>query len=160
MFYNKSMVSTLPKDFGELLTMAATDGLAITADWFHNYMWVPAFGAQFLDANNKVVLDTSGGVCRLTPTSSRYVNRRALPAIPTTAIWTFCSARARQHSASRGHGLREINRRPWRGQCGRDGCSVDSLPDYPHPWNQSEMIQININATTQKRLQPCVSSNI
>ena len=46
LFYNKTKITTPPTDWDELLSMAETNGLALTADWFHNYMWLPAFGAK------------------------------------------------------------------------------------------------------------------
>jgi arabinogalactan oligomer/maltooligosaccharide transport system substrate-binding protein len=61
LFYNKSKVQSEPKDFDELLAMAKEYGMAITANWFHNYMWGPAFGAKFFDENNKIVIDSPEG---------------------------------------------------------------------------------------------------
>ncbi len=151
MYYNKTMVDTLPSDFAQLLNMAATDGLAITADWFHNYMWVPAFGAQFLDANNKCVLDTSGAAdafayfkqvcdspgvtCDTNDGDMDILFRQGQAAFRFQGPWIAGDAIA---------------------DLGEGNVGVTAIPPipsetYPRPWNQSEMIQINVNATDAEK---------
>lgn len=148
--YNKSMVPTEPKDFGELLTMAKDSKMAITADWFHNYMWGPAFGAKFMDENSKVVIDSPEG------------------AAAYTYFKTVCKSDGVTCDANDGD-MDTLFRQgevafriqgPWASgdfvkDLGADNVAVMAVPPIPgqsspHPWNQSEMASININATPEE----------
>ena len=147
MFYNTSMVDTPPADFDELLSMAAEHGLAITADWFHNYMWGPAFGAQFFDDNYKVVIDSDAGaqayayfktvcesegvVCDGNDGDMDTLFRQGEVAFRFQGPWMAGDAIA---------------------DLGAENVAVTAIPtipgeDFPRPWNQSEMISMNVDAT-------------
>ncbi|MBN1119561.1 MAG: extracellular solute-binding protein [Anaerolineae bacterium] len=150
LFYNKSMVDTPPADFDELLAQAADSGLAITADWFHNYMWGPAFGAQFFDADLKVVIDSAEGA-----EAYAYLNTVCdSPGVTCDGNDGDMDTLFRQGEvAFRIQG-------PWASgdfvtDLGADNVGVMAIPmipgkDYPRPWNQSEMMSINVNATEEE----------
>ena len=146
LFYNKSMVSSEPKDFDELLAIAKEKGLAITADWFHNYMWGPAFGAKFFDENYKVILDSPQGaeayeyfrkvcksegvVCDGNDGDMDTLFRQGQVAFRIQGPWAS------------GDFIKDL---------GADNVGVMAVPIIPgkatpRPWNQSEMGSININA--------------
>jgi maltose-binding protein MalE len=150
MFYNKSMVETPPADFDELLGMAAEHGLAITADWFHNYMWGPAFGATFFDADYKVVLDSPEGakaysylkqvcesegvVCDANDGDMDTLFRQGEVAFRIQGPWAS------------GDAIKDL---------GVENVGVMAIPEIPgagnpRPWNQSEMISINVDATPEE----------
>lgn len=60
LFYNTSMISEPPTDSDEMLALAAEHGLAITADWYHNFGFVGAFGGQLFDEDYRCILDQGG----------------------------------------------------------------------------------------------------
>jgi arabinogalactan oligomer/maltooligosaccharide transport system substrate-binding protein len=147
MFYNTSMIDTPPADFDELLTMAADNGLAITADWFHNYMWGPAFGAQFFDDNYKVVIDSEAG-------ASAYAYFKQV----CESDGVTCDPNDGDMDTLFRQG--EVAFRfqgPWMAgdaiaDLGEENVAVTAIPqipgeDFPRPWNQSEMISVNVDAT-------------
>ncbi|HEX2979928.1 MAG TPA: extracellular solute-binding protein [Anaerolineaceae bacterium] len=150
MVYNKSKVTTEPKDFDELLTMAADNGLAITADWFHNYMWGPAFGAKFFDENNKVVIDSPEGaeayayfkkVCE-----SKGVTCDSNDGDMDTLFRQGEAAFRIQGPWASGDFIADL---------GADNVGVMAIPTIPgkaapRPWNQSEMASLNVNATPEE----------
>ncbi len=151
LFYNKSMVDTEPADFDALLAAAADGGLAITADWFHNYMWGPAFGATFLDGDNKMVLDSAEGaeayayfdsvcksdgvVCDANDGDMDTLFRQGEVAFRIQGPW------------SSGDFVTDLS---------ADNVGVMAIPTIPgkaapRPWNQSEMGSINANATPEEQ---------
>jgi arabinogalactan oligomer/maltooligosaccharide transport system substrate-binding protein len=151
MFYNTSMVDTPPEDFDQLLQMAAENGMALTADWFHNYMWAPTFGAQFFDENYKVVVDSPEGaeaysyfkqVCE-----SEGVTCDANDGDMDTLFRQGEVAFRLQGPWASGDFIADL---------GEENVAVTNIPqipgqDFPHPWNQSEMISMNVDATDQER---------
>jgi len=147
LFYNKSIVSTPPADFDELLAMAANDGLAITAGWFHNFMWVPGFDAQLFDADYKCVLDTSGAAAGFeylkTVCDSDGVTCDANDGDMDTLFRSGAAAFRIQGPWMSGDAIADL---------GAENVGVVRVPPVPgagdpSPWNQSEMIQINANAS-------------
>lgn len=150
LFYNKSMVETPPADFDELLAMAAEHGLAITADWFHNYMWAPAFGANFFDADYKVVLDSPEGA-----KAYGYLKQVC------ESEGVICDANDGDMDTLFRQG--EVAFRiqgPWASgdvinDLGVENVGVMTVPAIPgagnpRPWNQSEMISMNVDATPEE----------
>lgn len=146
MFYNTSMVDSPPEDFDALLASAAENGLAITADWFHNYMWGPAFGAEFFDENNAVVIDSEAG-------AAAYAYFKQV----CESEGVVCDANDGDMDTLFRQG--EVAYRfqgPWMAgdaiaDLGAENVAVAAIPpipgqDYPHPWNQSEMISVNVDA--------------
>jgi arabinogalactan oligomer/maltooligosaccharide transport system substrate-binding protein len=147
LFYNKSMVETPPTDFDQLLSMAADHGLAITADWFHNYMWVPAFGAQLFDENYKCVLDTTGAAAAFaylkTVCDSPGVTCDGNDGDMDTLFRTGQVAFRIQGNWLSGDAANDL---------GEANVGVARIPTItghgdPRPWNQSEMASISVNAT-------------
>ncbi|NLF00202.1 MAG: extracellular solute-binding protein [Anaerolineales bacterium] len=147
LFYNKSVIDTPPKDFDELLAMAADHGLALTADWFHNYMWVPAFGAELFDDNYKCVLDTSGAAAAFeyykTVCDSPGVTCDGNDGDMDTLFRSGEAAFRIQGPWMSGDAITDL---------GAENVGVMRIPTIPgesdpRPWNQSEMIQINVNAS-------------
>jgi arabinogalactan oligomer/maltooligosaccharide transport system substrate-binding protein len=147
LFYNKSMVDSPPADFDELLAMAADGGLAITADWFHNYMWVPAFGAQLFDGDNKCILDTSGAAAGFeylkTVCDSPGVTCDGNDGDMDTLYRSGDAAFRIQGPWMSGDAIADL---------GAENVGVARVPSIPgggdpRTWNQSEMIQINANAS-------------
>lgn len=150
LFYNKAMVDTEPADFDALLAAAAENGMAITADWFHNYMWGPAFGATFLDENNKMVLDSPEGaeayayfdsVCK-----SEGVTCDANDGDMDTLFRQGEVAFRIQGPWASGDFVADL---------GADNVGVMAVPVIPgkaapRPWNQSEMGSINANASPEE----------
>jgi len=150
MFYNKSMVDQPPADFDELLELAAGNGLAITADWFHNYMWGPAFGSQFFDDNFKVVIDSPEGaeaysyfkqVCE-----SEGVTCDANDGDMDTLFRQGQAAFRFQGPWASGDAIADL---------GAENVGVTAIPPIPgkgnpRPWNQSEMISMNVGATPEE----------
>ncbi len=150
MFYNKSMIDTPPADFDQLLEMAAEHGLAITANWFHNYMWGPAFGAKFFDENFKVVIDSAEGakaygflkdVCQ-----SEGVTCDANDGDMDTLFRQGQVAFRIQGPWASGDAINDL---------GADNVGVMAVPEIPgagspRPWNQSEMISMNVGATPEE----------
>lgn len=147
MFYNKSLVETPPADFDELLAAAEELGLAITSDWFHNYMWVSAFGAQLFDDDYRCVLDETGAAegfayfktvcdspgvtCDPNDGDMDILFRQGLAAFRFQGPWIA------------GDAISDL---------GEDNVGATVIPpipgaDYPRTWNQSEMIQISANAS-------------
>ena len=149
-FYNKSKIQTPPADFDELLTLAAEHGLAITADWFHNYMWAPAFGAKLFDDNYKVVIDSPEGakaysyfkqVCE-----SEGVTCDANDGDMDTLFRQGQVAFRIQGPWMAGDAINDL---------GAENVGVMTVPaipgaSAPRPWNQSEMISINVDATPEQ----------
>ena len=150
MFYNKSMVEQPPADFDQLLELAAANGLAITANWFHNYMWGPAFGAQFFDEDNKVIIDSPAGaqaygflkeVCQ-----SEGVTCDANDGDMDTLFRQGQVGFRIQGPWASGDAINDL---------GADNVGVMAVPEIPgvgspHPWNQSEMISMNVDATPEE----------
>ncbi len=150
MFYNKSMVDEPPADFDELLAMAAEHGLAISAIWFHNYMWGPAFGAQFFDDDFKVVIDSPEGaeaysyfkqVCE-----SEGVTCDANDGDMDTLFRQGEVAFRFQGPWASGDAIKDL---------GAENVGVTAVPSIPgkgnpRPWNQSEMISMNVDATPEE----------
>ena len=150
LFYNKSMVQTEPKDFDELLAAAKDNGLAITSDWFHNYMWGPAFGATFLDENNKMVLDSAQG-------AEAYAYFDSV----CKSEGVVCDANDGDMDTLFRQGEAAFRiQGPWASgdfvaDLGADNVGVMAIPVIPgkaapHPWNQSEMGSINVNASPEE----------
>ncbi len=148
--YNKSKITTEPKDFDELLTMAKDNGLAITADWFHNYMWGPAFGATFLDENNKIVLNSPEG-------AAAYAYFKSV----CEADGVTCDANDGDMDTLFRQGQAAFRiQGPWASgdfakDLGADNVGVMAVPaipgqSSPRPWNQSEMASINAVATPEQ----------
>jgi arabinogalactan oligomer/maltooligosaccharide transport system substrate-binding protein len=150
MFYNKSMVETPPADFDELLGMAADSGLAITADWFHNYMWVPAFGAQLFDDGYRCVLGETGAADAFayfkTVCESEGVTCDPNDGDMDTLFRQGEVAFRFQGPWMAGDAIADL---------GAENVGVTRIPPIPgagdpHPWNQSEMVSINVNATPEQ----------
>ncbi len=151
LFYNKSKIATEPKDFEELLALAKDNGMALTADWFHNYMWGPAFGATFLDATNKMVLDSAQGaeayayfdtVCK-----SEGVTCDGNDGDMDTMFRQGQVAFRIQGPWASGDYIKDL---------GVENVGVMAVPAIagkaaPRPWNQSEMGSINVNATAEEK---------
>lgn len=150
MFYNTSLVEAPAADFDELLAQAADVGLAITADWFHNYMWGPAFGAEFFDDNYAVVLDSEEGaaayayfkqvcesegvVCDGNDGDMDTLFRQGEVAYRFQGPWIAGDAIA---------------------DLGEENVAATTIPaipgeDFPRPWNQSEMISLNVDASEEE----------
>jgi maltose-binding protein MalE len=150
MFYNTSMIDSAPADFDALLSMAADHGMALTADWFHNYMWAPAFGANFFDDNYKVVIDSAEGAkaygyfkqvcesqgvtCDANDGDMDTLFRQSEVAIRFQGPWASADF------------IKDV---------GAENVAVAAIPpipgaDYPRPWNQSEMISMNVGATPEE----------
>jgi arabinogalactan oligomer/maltooligosaccharide transport system substrate-binding protein len=150
MFYNKSMVEEPPADFDELLAMAAEHGMAITANWFHNYMWGPAFGSQFFDDDFKVVIDSPEGaeayaffkeVCE-----SEGVTCDANDGDMDTLFRQGQAAFRFQGPWASGDAVNDL---------GAENVGVTAVPPIPgkgnpRPWNQAEMISMNVDATPEE----------
>lgn len=150
LFYNKSKVSAEPADFEALLESAKTNGLAITADWFHNYMWGPAFGAKFLDETNKVVIDSEAGaaaydylamVCK-----SEGVTCDANDGDMDTLFRQGDVAFRIQGPWASGDFIKDL---------GVENVGVMAIPavkgqSAPRPWNQSEMASVNASAKPEE----------
>jgi arabinogalactan oligomer/maltooligosaccharide transport system substrate-binding protein len=152
LFYNKSMVDTPPETFDELLSMAA-DGkkLALTADWFHNYMWLPAFGAKLFDDNLKAVIDSPEGAKALayykSVCDSDGVTCDGNDGDMDTLFRTGEAAFRVQGPWMSGDAIKDL---------GVDNVGVAKIPGIPdasdpRPWNQSEMASINANATDAEK---------
>lgn len=150
LFYNKSMVETPPADFDALLAMAADKGMAITLNWFHNYMWVPAFGAQLFDDNYKCVLDTTGAAAAFeylkTVCDSPGVTCDSNDGDMDTLFRSGAAAFRIQGPWMSGDAIADL---------GAENVGVARVPPIPgqgdpRPWNQSEMIQVNVNATPEE----------
>jgi arabinogalactan oligomer/maltooligosaccharide transport system substrate-binding protein len=150
MFYNTSMVDTQPADFDELLDMAADSGLAITADWFHNYMWVPAFDAQLFDDDYRCVLVETGAADAFAYFKS-VCESEGVTCDPNDGDMDTLFRQGEVAFRFQG---------PWMAgdaiaDLGAENVGVMRIPTIPeagdpHPWNQSEMISINVNATPEE----------
>jgi arabinogalactan oligomer/maltooligosaccharide transport system substrate-binding protein len=150
LFYDKTKVTQEPADFDALLAAAATNGMALTADWFHNYMWGPAFGATFMDETGKVVIDSPEGAAAYayfkTVCESEGVTCDANDGDMDTLF-------RQKEAAFRIQG-------PWASadfvkDVGEGNVGVMAIPAIPgqgapKPWNQSEMASVNINATPEE----------
>ena len=150
MFYNKSMVDTEPADFDALLAMAAENGMAITADWFHNYMWGPAFGASFFDDNYKMVLDSAEGAAAYAylkqVCESEGVTCDGNDGDMDTLFRQGEVAFRIQGPWASGDAIADL---------GVENVGVMAIPtipsaDAPRPWNQSEMISMNVDASPEE----------
>ena len=150
LFYNKSMIDTPPTDFDQLISMSADNGLAITADWFHNYMWVPAFGAQLFDSDFKCILDTSGAAAAFaylktvcdSPGVTCNGNDGDMDALFRTGQVAFRI----QGNWLSGDAETDL------GAANVGVARIPTIPDHgdPRPWNQSEMASISINASAEE----------
>ena len=147
LFYNKSMVTTVPTDWDALLKDAAAGhGIALTADWFHNYMWLPAFGASLLDSNGKAVVDSPEGakaldyfamVCK-----SQGVTCDADDGAMDTLFRQGKVAYRVQGPWASGDYVKDL---------GADKVGIAKIPTItgqkdPRPWNQFQMIMVSANA--------------
>jgi len=150
LFYNKGVIETPPADFDELLAMAEAHGMALTSDWFHNYMWVPAFGAKLFDDNYKCVLDSSGASAAFeylkTVCDSPGVTCNGNDGDMDTAFRSGEAAFRIQGPWMSGDAITDL---------GAENVGVVRIPTIPghgdpRPWNQSEMIQINVNASAEE----------
>lgn len=150
LFYNRSVIDTPPATFDELLDMAAEHGMAITLDWFHNYAWVPAFGAQLFDENYRCVLDTTGAAAAFdflsTVCHSEGVTCDGNDGNMDTLFRSGQVAFRIQGPWMSGDAINDL---------GLENVGVTRIPPIPghgdpRPWNQSEMIQINVNATPEQ----------
>ena len=150
LFYNKSKVTEEPADFGALLESAKTNGLAITADWFHNYMWGPAFGAKFLDDTSKVVVDSAEAAeaydYLATVCKSEGVTCDANDGDMDTLFRQGEVAYRIQGPWASGDFIKDL---------GLENVGVMAIPAVPgkaapRPWNQSEMASINVNAKPEE----------
>lgn len=145
--YNRSRVGSEPESFAELAASVAEHGLAVTADWFHNYMWAPAFGATFLDENNKVVIDEREGVEAYT----FFYEMAHSDGVTFDGNDGDMDTMFRQ--AQVGYRIQG----PWASgdyiaDLGAENVGVMAFPsvpggERPRPWNQSEMVSVNVNAT-------------
>lgn len=145
--YNRDLVGSEPRNFSELSAKVAEHGIAITADWFHNYMWGPAFGATFLDENNKVVIDQEEGV-------EAYTFFKELSTAPGVV---YDGNDGDMDTLFRQGGVGFRIQGPWASgdyiaDLGAENVGVMAFPavpggDRPRPWNQSEVVSVNVNAT-------------
>jgi arabinogalactan oligomer / maltooligosaccharide transport system substrate-binding protein len=147
MFYNTSMVDAAPETMEELLEMAEEYGLAITSDWFHNYKWIPAFDAELFDDNFVCVLDETGAaeafayldmvcdspgvICDPNDGDMDTLFRQGEVAFRFQGPWMAGDAIA---------------------DLGEENVAVAPIPTIegqgdPQPWNQVEVLQINVNAS-------------
>ncbi len=140
-----------PTHFGLLAAAAEGNGLAITSDWFHNYMWLPAYGAKLFDDNLKCVADQAGG------------------ADAFQFLADVCSAPGVSCDSNDGNQDTQFRRGevafriqgPWasgdfKKDLGAENVGVVRVPPItgagdPRPWNQSEMISVNVNATDSQK---------
>ncbi len=60
LWYNKDLVPTPPKTTDEMLSMAATSGLALNTGFYHSVGFLFGFGGQIFDANQKCIFDQGG----------------------------------------------------------------------------------------------------
>lgn len=150
LFYNKTMVTEEPADFDALLAASAENGMALTADWFHNYMWAPAFGATFMDENGKVVIDSPEGAAAYAyfkqVCESEGVTCDANDGDMDTLFRQGEAAFRIQGPWASGDFIADL---------GEENVGVMAIPAIPgeaapRPWNQSEMASININATPEE----------
>jgi arabinogalactan oligomer/maltooligosaccharide transport system substrate-binding protein len=150
LYYNKSKVATAPTTFDELLASAKDNGLAITADWFHNYMWLGAYGADLFDADFKAVVDSPEGVKAMeylkTVCSSPGVKCDSDDGKMDTAFRQGEVAFRIQGPWIAGDAVKDL---------GADNVGVAKIPSItdagdPLPWNQSDMLGINVNATAEE----------
>ena len=151
LFYNRSIVEAPPATMSELLALAEEHGLATTRQWFHNYMWLPAFGASLFDENYRCVLDETGAA-----EAFAYVN-------------TLCDAPGvvcDQNDGDMDTLFRsgEVAFRiqgPWMSadavaDLGAENVGVGKIPTVdgeadPRPWNQVEVISLSVNATEEEQ---------
>ncbi len=61
LWYNKDLVKTPPANTEDLLTIAATSGLALNTGFYHTTGLLFGFGGQLFDASQKCVLDQGTG---------------------------------------------------------------------------------------------------
>ena len=150
LFYNKSKVTEEPKDFDALLAAAKTDKMALTADWFHNYMWAPAFGAKFMDENGKVVIDSPEGAAAYAyfkqVCESEGVTCDSNDGDMDTLFRQGEVAFRIQGPWASGDFIKDL---------GAENVGVMAIPTIPghsepRPWNQSEMASINVNAKPEE----------
>ncbi len=147
MLYNTSIVDTAPETMDELLALAEDHGLAITSNWFDNYMWLPAFDAQLFDEDFVCVLDLTGGeealaylrdvcespgvICDPNDGDMDTLFRQGEVAFRFQGPWAV------------GDTIADL---------GEENVAVAPIPTIegvgdPQPWNQVEVVQINLNAT-------------
>jgi maltose-binding protein MalE len=151
LLYNKTMVKEAPADWDALLEDAAAgNGIALTADWFHNYMWLPAFGATLLDADNKAVVDSPEAAAALdyyaTICGSKGVTCDADDGVMDTLFRQGEAAYRIQGPWASGDYIKDL---------GAENVGVAKIPAVPgqkdpRPWNQSQMIMVSANATPEQ----------
>jgi len=153
LFYIKSMVEAPPATFEDLLADAAAgNGIAITADWFHNYMWIPAFGGQLFDESYTCVLNTDEGA-----------NAFQFLADTCSSEGVTCNSEDGEMDTLFRQG--EVAYRiqgPWASgdfvaDLGAENVGVTRVPPIdaaspgdPRPWNQSEMFSISVTASSEQ----------
>lgn len=150
LYYNRSIVPTPPQSFEELLLLAEDHGLALTGNWFHNYMWGPAFGSTFMDSNNKVVIDSPEG-------SRAYSFFRSVASMPGVVV---DSNDGDMDTLFRQGEVAFRIQGPWASgdtirDLGIENVGVTKVPriqgaDFPRPWNQSEMISISVDSSPEE----------
>ena len=147
LYYNKSKVSEPPATFDDLLASAKDNGLALTADWFHNYMWLGAFGGDLLDADSKAVVDSAEGAQALeyfkTVCESEGVTCDGDDGGMDALFRDGTVAFRIQGPWIAGDAVKDL---------GAENVGVAKIPTItgsgdPLPWNQSDMLGINVNAT-------------
>lgn len=147
MFYNRSMVETPPTTMNELLAMAEEQGVALTRQWFHNYMWLPAFGASLFDEDYRCVLDETGAA-----EAFAYVNTLC------EAPGVVCDQNdGDMDTLFRSGGVAFRIQGPWMSadavaDLGAENVGVAKIPTVdgegdPRPWNQVEVISLNVNSS-------------
>lgn len=147
LFYNTSVIEAPPADWDELLALSEEHGMALTQDWFHNYMWLPAFGAQLFDEDFRCVLHETGAaealayydrvcespgvVCDPNDGNMDTLFRSGEVAFRIQGPWMSADAIA---------------------DLGAENIAVTRIPPIPgqgdpRPWNQVEVASVSVNAT-------------
>lgn len=152
LYYNKSMVETPPATFEALLEDAAAgNGIAITADWFHNYMWVPAFGGQLFDDTYTCSLNTEEAAAAF----------QFLADTCASAGVTCDGDDGNMDTLFRQGEVAYRIQGPWASgdfmnDLGAENVGVTRVPPIeaagdPRPWNQSEVVSISATATDEQK---------
>ena len=150
LYYNKSKVSEPPATFDELLASAKDNGLALTADWFHNYMWLGAFDGDLFDAEFKAVPDSAEGVSALeyfkSVCESEGVTCDGDDGSMDALFRDGTVAYRIQGPWIAGDAVKDL---------GAENVGVAKIPTItgagdPLPWNQSDLVGINANATEEQ----------
>lgn len=150
LFYNRSMVDTVPADFDALVAASADLGMALTRQWFHTYMFVPAFGASFFDEDFRCVLDETGAA----EAFAYYKQVCESPGV------TCDSNDGNMDTLFRSGEVAFRIQGPWMSadaiaDLGMENVGVAKIPAIPgqsdpRPWNQSEMASVNVNASEEE----------